>query len=181
MTRILKTISENQYEMSEGMLYPALKRLERKEYIEGYWLNTDSGRRKYYKITEEGVKELERKRKSFQLIESLIKKSSEDLLWNLSLRTLLVRLLVRLIARDEWMMKGKTIDESEDLAIKSFGDSGLIGSQIQQAMFPYRKEQMANTLIFKPTMTKTLKQLRISLMAAQVFSRWSLIVRQIQN
>ncbi|MEC2056598.1 hypothetical protein I6J18_22280 [Peribacillus psychrosaccharolyticus] len=112
---------------------------------------------------------------------------------------MLVRLLVRLIAqveradlyeellihlelaRDEWMMKGKTIDESEDLAIKSFGDSGLIGSQIQQAMFPYRKEQMANTLIFKPTMTKTLKQLRISLMAAQVFSRWSLIVRQIQN
>ncbi|MGG3943273.1 PadR family transcriptional regulator [Peribacillus psychrosaccharolyticus] len=80
MTRILKTISENQYEMSEGTLYPALKRLERKEYIEGYWLNTDSGRRKYYKITEEGVKELERKRKSFQLIESLIKKSSEDLL-----------------------------------------------------------------------------------------------------
>ncbi|MGG3943274.1 permease prefix domain 1-containing protein [Peribacillus psychrosaccharolyticus] len=71
---------------------------------------------------------------------------------------MLVRLLVRLIAqveradlyeellihlelaRDEWMMKGKTIDESEDLAIKSFGDSGLIGSQIQQAMFPYRKE-----------------------------------------
>lgn len=55
---------------------------------------------------------------------------------------MLVRLLVRLIAqveradlyeellihlelaRDEWMMKGKTIDESEDLAIKSFGDRG---------------------------------------------------------
>lgn len=71
---------------------------------------------------------------------------------------MLVRLLVRLIAqveradlyeellihlelaRDEWMMKGKTIDESEDLAIKSFGDSRLFGSQIQQAMFPYRKE-----------------------------------------
>lgn len=50
-------------------------------------------------------------------------------------------LLIHLeLARDEWMMKGKTIDESEDLAIKSFGDSGLIVSQIQQAMFPYRKE-----------------------------------------
>lgn len=50
-------------------------------------------------------------------------------------------LLIHLeLARDEWMMKGKTIAEAEDLAIKSFGDCGLIGSQIQQAMFPYRKE-----------------------------------------
>ncbi|PLS15370.1 PadR family transcriptional regulator [Bacillus sp. M6-12] len=77
ITKILKQLSDERYEMSEGTLYPALKRLERKQTIESYWSETDAGRRKYYKITETGITELAQKRKDFQLMENLIRKSSE--------------------------------------------------------------------------------------------------------
>ncbi|RFU62296.1 PadR family transcriptional regulator [Peribacillus saganii] len=79
ITKILKQLSDERYEMSEGTLYPALKRLERKLAIESYWSQTEAGRRKYYKITETGLAELAQKRKDFQLMENLIRKSSEGL------------------------------------------------------------------------------------------------------
>lgn len=78
MTKILRQMSEGQYEISEGTLYPALKRLERKEFIEGYWKESESGRRKYYRITDSGRTELERKRSSFTFLENLVRKSAED-------------------------------------------------------------------------------------------------------
>lgn len=77
MTRALKQLSDGAYEMSEGTLYPALRRLERKLWISSYWSDTPSGRRKYYKITEEGKKELEKKRESWNFINHLVKRSSE--------------------------------------------------------------------------------------------------------
>lgn len=51
------------YNMGEGTHYPALKRLENKEWIESYWDSSDTpgGRRKYYRITEKGTVELSRK------------------------------------------------------------------------------------------------------------------------
>lgn len=79
ITKMLKQLSEDSYEMSEGTLYPALKRLERKEWIESYWSESSVGRRKYYRITEPGIKELEKKQKDWKLIETLVRKSSEGL------------------------------------------------------------------------------------------------------
>lgn len=80
ITKLLKQLSDGHYEMSEGTLYPALKRLEKKQWIESYWLETPSGRRKYYKITDSGTKELEKKQKDWKLIENLVQKSSEGLI-----------------------------------------------------------------------------------------------------
>lgn len=80
ITKLLKQLSDDQYEMSEGTLYPALKRLERKEWIESYWMETAAGRRKYYKITESGIRELEKKQNDWKLVENLVRKSSEGLL-----------------------------------------------------------------------------------------------------
>ncbi len=58
----LKQRSNNLYDMSEGTLYPALKRLEKKGCDESYWGETnDGGRRKYYRITESGRTEFTRK------------------------------------------------------------------------------------------------------------------------
>lgn len=58
----LKLRSNNLYDMSEGTLYPALKRLENKGFVESYWGETiDGGRRKYYRIMESGKIELTRK------------------------------------------------------------------------------------------------------------------------
>lgn len=78
--QILKRLSDDTYEMSEGTLYSALKRLERKQWIESYWNETDSGRRKYYHITDDGSKELKSKQKNWEWMNSLIHKSSEGLI-----------------------------------------------------------------------------------------------------
>lgn len=79
ITKLLKQLSDDQYEMSEGTLYPALKRLERKGWIESYWSETQSGRRKYYRITDSGIKELEKKQQDWKLVEQLVQRSSEGL------------------------------------------------------------------------------------------------------
>lgn len=75
--QIIKTISDDTYEMSEGTLYAALKRMERKNWINSYWQESESGRRKYYSITEEGLKEWKRKRDNWRWTDALIRKSSE--------------------------------------------------------------------------------------------------------
>lgn len=77
--QILKRLSEDTYEMSEGTLYSALKRLERKRWIESYWSEDDGGRRKYYHITDDGNREFENKQKNWQWLNTLIRKSSEGL------------------------------------------------------------------------------------------------------
>lgn len=55
---ILKLITEKsygEYEIKEPSLYSAIRRLEEQKLIEGYWGDeTQGGRRKYYRITEEG-------------------------------------------------------------------------------------------------------------------------------
>ncbi|MDL4840863.1 PadR family transcriptional regulator [Aquibacillus rhizosphaerae] len=80
ITKVLKNMSEEAYQMSEGTLYSALKRMERKLWIESYWSEEDKGRRKYYRITDSGIKELEQKKKNWKSINALINKSSEGLI-----------------------------------------------------------------------------------------------------
>src|SRR5699024_12542686 len=47
--------SDNNLLRKEGTLYPALRKLEKQEYIECYWQDQKTGpARKYYKITEPG-------------------------------------------------------------------------------------------------------------------------------
>lgn len=59
---ILKGItqaSHGEYEMKEPSLYTSLKRLEVQGFVESYWGDETRGaRRKYYRITEEGTREL---------------------------------------------------------------------------------------------------------------------------
>lgn len=51
----IKEKSEGLYSIAEGTMYPALKRLEEKGYIESYWQDSDiTGKRKYYRITQAG-------------------------------------------------------------------------------------------------------------------------------
>ncbi|MCA0972061.1 PadR family transcriptional regulator [Halobacillus litoralis] len=74
----LKHESNDLYNMSEGTLYPALKRLEKKEWVSSYWAETASGRRKYYQITLEGTAMLEEKRSAWKHVNDLITRTSED-------------------------------------------------------------------------------------------------------
>ncbi|MDT3765843.1 PadR family transcriptional regulator [Priestia filamentosa] len=69
----LKKESDDWYSMSQGTLYPALRRLEQREYIESYWCETDTGmKRKYYRIMTQGRSVLQQKLNAWDKITSLI-------------------------------------------------------------------------------------------------------------
>lgn len=75
MTKRLKKLSNEMYDMSEGTLYPALRRMERKEWISSYWSQHGSTRRKYYTLTDKGKNELERKRKDWNNLNELMNRT----------------------------------------------------------------------------------------------------------
>lgn len=77
ITKSLKELSNDVYHMSEGTLYSALKRLEKKELVLSYWSETVNGRRKYYQMTNKGKAELEKKLTDWKSITQLIEKCAE--------------------------------------------------------------------------------------------------------
>ncbi|MDQ0159472.1 PadR family transcriptional regulator [Alkalibacillus salilacus] len=79
MTKKLKRLSDEAYSMSEGTLYPALKRMERKGWVTSYWSAPEGERRKkYYTMTNEGETELERKQKDWASLHSLLHKARKS-------------------------------------------------------------------------------------------------------
>ena len=74
----LRDKSGEQLNVAEGTLYPVLKKMEAKQWIESSWKTANTGReRKYYKLTSEGKKELEEQYSQWNFINELIEK-----LWN---------------------------------------------------------------------------------------------------
>lgn len=56
--QIIDTVEEKsnkKYQLNQATLYSSLKRLENGEYVKSYWYDSDTGRRKYIKITPKGV------------------------------------------------------------------------------------------------------------------------------
>ena len=54
--------------------YPVLHRLERQGHIKGKWGTAESGRkRKYYRITAQGRKELAEQRQQWQMVDSALR------------------------------------------------------------------------------------------------------------
>ncbi|MFC7441783.1 PadR family transcriptional regulator [Laceyella putida] len=73
LAKKIKVLSGEMYEIGEGTLYPALKRLESKKAIESYWgENGNGGRRKYYRITKQGLQLMEEKIKGWHAMHNLI-------------------------------------------------------------------------------------------------------------
>lgn len=74
---ILKRVGElsgGRLQWTDGMLYPVLHRLERHGHIEGRWGTSETGRRrKYYRITEQGLAELADQRKQWQTVDSALR------------------------------------------------------------------------------------------------------------
>ncbi len=57
ITRELRDLSGGFFDLKEGTLYPALRRLEKRGFVESYWYEKESGvPRKYYKLTKKGLK-----------------------------------------------------------------------------------------------------------------------------
>lgn len=72
----VKELSKNEIVWTEGMLYPVLHRLEEQQCIESYWKVSETGRnRKYYRITEAGLKELETQMKQWKIVNSTLEKT----------------------------------------------------------------------------------------------------------
>ncbi len=55
----VKSVSGGELEWAEGMLYPVLHRMQREGLVETEWkISAEGRRRKYYRITEVGIEEL---------------------------------------------------------------------------------------------------------------------------
>jgi DNA-binding PadR family transcriptional regulator len=72
----VKEMSDNELIWTEGMLYPVLHRLEEQGLIESYWHKSEAGRqRKYYRIKEQGLQELEIQRKQWEVVVAALAKT----------------------------------------------------------------------------------------------------------
>ncbi|WP_028778617.1 PadR family transcriptional regulator [Shimazuella kribbensis] len=79
--KVLRQRSEDRYLMTQGTLYPSLKRLEKKGYLTSYWGDApETGvNRKFYSITNSGKKILEEKIMSWNSITKLIQLCKEGI------------------------------------------------------------------------------------------------------
>lgn len=62
----LEERSNNIFELKEGTLYPVLKKLENEGYIQSYSQEFNGRTRKYYHITNSGLKQLETETESWR-------------------------------------------------------------------------------------------------------------------
>ena len=74
---IIKRVGElsgGELRWTDGMLYPLLHRLERNGYVAASWRTSESGRRrKYYRLTGEGMKELASQRRQWHIVDSTLR------------------------------------------------------------------------------------------------------------
>lgn len=70
----VRTESSGAFELKEGTLYLALKRIEKQKLVTSYWGNEQGsgGRRKYYQITDKGKNEFEQKVSEWEFIKKNI-------------------------------------------------------------------------------------------------------------
>jgi PadR family transcriptional regulator PadR len=67
ITNKLEQLSQSALQVDEGSLYPALYRMEDKDWIEAEWKLTENNRRaKYYRLTRAGRKQLEAEQKLWE-------------------------------------------------------------------------------------------------------------------
>lgn len=71
----IKSASAGQLEIKQPTLYPLLKKLEKSKFISSYWQDSEiGGKRHYYKITENGLLQLD----TYPPIEDLLKNALDD-------------------------------------------------------------------------------------------------------
>ena len=69
----IQLLSGDVLSFGQGSLYPALHRLEQQGWITAEWKDSDLGRPgKFYSLTREGKKQLERERRSWDRLSSAV-------------------------------------------------------------------------------------------------------------
>ncbi|MBI5324436.1 MAG: helix-turn-helix transcriptional regulator [Ignavibacteriae bacterium] len=75
ISKIITSQTKGEYEINEATLYSSLKRLEKEKSINSYWGDeSQGGRRKYYKITEDGKKVLIQNKLDWEFTKKIISK-----------------------------------------------------------------------------------------------------------
>ena len=74
--RTVANLSDDVFQMNEGTLYPILHSLEKNGMLESYWSEASETvrRRKYYKITDKGLKELSKQNKEWKEYSTAVSK-----------------------------------------------------------------------------------------------------------
>ena len=77
--QIIKTVemmSENVFQMNEGTLYPILHSLEKEDYLTSRWVESEENgrKRKYYKITDKGLRELASQKQEWEVYSAAVGK-----------------------------------------------------------------------------------------------------------
>ena len=73
ISKRISEISGGNFEIKEASLYTGLRRLEREKVITSYWGDeSQGGRRKYYKLTEEGYQKLDKNYETWQKTKKII-------------------------------------------------------------------------------------------------------------
>ncbi len=70
----LEERSENTFCLKEGTLYPILHALEDGGFVDSYWVDMGSKKRKYYKITRKGKSALKEKKQEWQEYSTAVSK-----------------------------------------------------------------------------------------------------------
>ena len=69
----LSLLSNDALQLQEGTLYPALYRMEAKEWIASEWAQSDNNRRaKYYRLTRIGRRRLEEEKQSWDRLAGVV-------------------------------------------------------------------------------------------------------------
>ena len=73
LAKQVKEQTNDQFELKEGTLYLAFKRLEKNELIESYWGSESvGGRRKYYRLLPAGRVQINQRKKDWQAIKLMM-------------------------------------------------------------------------------------------------------------
>lgn len=73
LAKRVKEQTNNRFELKEGTLYLAFKRLEQSSLIESYWGDESvGGRRKYYKLLPNGRQHLIRRKQEWEHLKQII-------------------------------------------------------------------------------------------------------------
>ncbi|MCR2804112.1 PadR family transcriptional regulator [Paenibacillus soyae] len=72
MTKEIERTSASVFTLKEGTLYPILHTLESDKLVEAYWQEEGGRKRKYYRITENGRRQLEEKQQEWSLFRTTV-------------------------------------------------------------------------------------------------------------
>jgi PadR family transcriptional regulator PadR len=73
IAREIRRISNDVLQVQQGSLYPALHKLEKKQWLKSEWRATDTGREaKYYSLTAKGRQQLEAERDNWNRLAEAI-------------------------------------------------------------------------------------------------------------